>query len=143
MLPEVRHPYTRLRNMEPYQSKLFNVARKPVVYLSDEVLFLLGKIEELLNLLERQRQYWITTSSTVTLNAIALVQSTLLAITQALKSEDYILERCIAALVGKQMCVFVKAVRCPVTNDQTVINQAKLDRQILKNGSLFYLGRSQ
>lgn len=139
---DTRHPYNRIK-MEPYKSKYFNVSPKPVKELSDEFMMVIRKIEELLDLVERQRKLWLQSSSVVTLNAINLVQSTLLAFAQALKADDYVFERCVAAIYGKSMADFVLAIRCPTTNDQTVIDGVKQDRQILKNGTSLSLSLSR
>ena len=138
MKSDSRHLYNCIK-VEPYKSKYFNVARKPVRELSDELLFVMGRVEELLDLLERQRSIWIRSTSTVTLNAIAQVQATLLAIAQGIKAEDFIFERCVAAIYGKSMISFVKAVRCPSTKDQKIVEMVKTDRQILKNGISWFI----
>lgn len=125
------NPFSFVRDMEC--SKHFNVVTKPLV-VTDEQMKILCKIGELLDLLERQRDYWKYTNGIQTLGAIANVEATLLAISSALKSPDFVLERFAAALWNKSLKDFLKAVRCPLTDKPEVQKTFRNDKLALRNG---------
>jgi hypothetical protein len=111
-----------------------SVRRKPVELNNDQILYL-GKIASLLQLVEEHRAFWKVTNGVVTLERLAVVESTLVRVSAALKADTYRLERFAAAVYGKSLKDFVKAIRCPSTNDASVQNKVHLFMSFYHNHS--------
>jgi len=125
--------------------KYFLVKRKEVE-VDDWQYNYLGKVAELLELVEKNRNFWKYTTAKLTLSRLAMVEATLTRLSEAIKvteialrfllssATDFRLERFAAAVFGKGLDRFPRAIRCPTTTSEAIRKDVKEARLSLKNG---------
>jgi len=132
--------------------KFFLVKRKEVE-VDDWQYNYLGKVAELLEIVEHNRNFWRYTTAKLTLQKLAIVEATLNRLSEAIKvclesfprlfilskANDFRLERFAAAVFKKGLDKYPSAIRCPATKSAQVRKGVKDARLALKNGLLALL----
>lgn len=131
LIPLSKTSFAKLLKPKPTTMSLFKYTIKPVEVTPQEAV-LLDQITDLLKMVKEHENHWILSNAKKTMSYISETMAVLFALSTAITSTDYKLERAVLAIYNRNLTDCLKAFRCPVTKDENIRKKIRETKMVFR-----------